>query len=191
MTPLRSALRGVVNPLVLGLALGFAIIAGARAEVPEPAGYRQDDYRGEVPNTLKGATVVSAYQLRRMMLQEPVVVIDVLPQPPRPENLPATTFWHPPAHADIPGSIWLANVGYGGLSPETENYFRKGLDAASFGAYDRKLVFYCKKQCWMSWNAAKRALSYGYTAVYWFPGGVEDWTAAGYPTLSNAPIPTK
>jgi rhodanese-related sulfurtransferase len=43
----------------------------------------------------------------------------------------------------------------------------------------------------MSWNAAKRAVEYGYTAVYWFPGGMQDWTAAGYPTLLNAPIPVK
>jgi len=31
----------------------------------------------------------------------------------------------------------------------------------------------------------------GYTAVHWFPGGVKDWTAAGRPTLPNAPLPVK
>jgi rhodanese-related sulfurtransferase len=43
----------------------------------------------------------------------------------------------------------------------------------------------------MSWNAAKRAVEYGYTSVYWFPDGMKGWTEAGYPTLLNAPVPVK
>ena len=171
--------------LVLGLAMPAA------AEVPEPSDYRQDNYKADVPATLKGATVIGAKQLHEMMMREAVVVIDVLPQPPRPEGLPATTLWHPPAREDIPGSIWLANVGFGGLSTEMDAYFRKALERVSFAQTDRKLVFYCLEKCWMSWNAAKRALEYGYKAVYWFPGGTQDWIAAGYPTLLNAPVPVK
>jgi PQQ-dependent catabolism-associated CXXCW motif protein len=175
--------------LVLGLGLGLA--GPLRAEVPEPAGYRQDDYRAEVPATLKGATVIDARQLHDMMASEAMVVIDVLPQPPRPAELPATTLWHPPARRDIPGSIWLANVGFGGLPAEMDAYFRQALEGVTLGRKDRKLVFYCEASCWMSWNAAKRALEYGYTAVYWFPGGMQAWTEAGYPTLLNAPVPVK
>jgi rhodanese-related sulfurtransferase len=32
----------------------------------------------------------------------------------------------------------------------------------------------------MSWNAAKRALSYGYTNVYWFYNGIDDWFFENY-----------
>ena len=173
------------------LILGLAIAIPAAAEVPEPSDYRQDNFRADVPATLKGATVVDARQLHDMMARDAVVVIDVLPQPPRPADLPATTLWHPAARHDIPGSIWLANVGFGGLSAEMETYFKQALEGVSLGQKDRKLVFYCEAKCWMSWNAAKRAVEYGYTAVYWFPGGMQDWTAAGYPTLLNAPIPAK
>ncbi|WP_395014671.1 PQQ-dependent catabolism-associated CXXCW motif protein [Dongia sp.] len=173
------------------LILGLGLAGPAVAEVPEPADYRQGDYRAEVPATLMGATVVDAKQVHAMMVKEAVVVIDVLPQPPRPAELPATTLWHPPARHDIPGSIWLANVGFGALSAEMEGYFRKALEAVSLGAKDRKLVFYCEASCWMSWNAAKRAVEYGYTAVYWFPGGMQAWSEAGYPTLLNAPVPVK
>ena len=171
--------------------LGLAVAWPAAAEVPEPSDYRQDNYRADVPATLKGATVIGAKVLHDLIAKEPVVVIDVLPQPPRPAELPATTLWHPAARHDIPGSIWLANVGFGGLSPEMDAYFRQALAGVSFGQMDRKLVFYCEAKCWQSWNAAKRAVEYGYQAVYWFPGGMQDWTAAGYPTLLNAPIPVK
>ena len=173
------------------LLLGLYFATPAFAEVPEPTDYRQDNFRADVPATLKGATVIDAKQLHDLMTREAVVAIDVLPQPPRPADLPATTLWHPAARHDIPGSIWLANTGFGGLSVEMDAYFRRALEGVSLGAKDRKLVFYCEAKCWMSWNAAKRAVEYGYTAVYWFPGGMQDWTAAGYPTLLNAPIPVK
>lgn len=163
----------------------------AAADVTEPDGYRLDDYRAETPMTLQGATVVDARELHGLMLRDAVVAIDVLPQPPRPSELPATTYWHPPARYDIPGSIWLANVGYGKLSDATDRYFQESLEKISFGDKARKLAFYCEAQCWMSWNAAKRALGYGYRSVYWFPGGVQEWIAAGFPTMRNAVIPVK
>jgi PQQ-dependent catabolism-associated CXXCW motif protein len=173
------------------LILGLALAIPAAAEVPEPSDYRQDNFRADVPATLKGATVIDAKQLHDMMAKDAVVVIDVLPQPPRPADLPATTLWHPAARHDIPGSIWLANTGFGGLSKEMDAYFRQALAGVSLGQKDRKLVFYCEAKCWMSWNAAKRAVEYGYTSVYWFPDGMKGWTEAGYPTLLNTPIPVK
>jgi hypothetical protein len=33
------------------------------------------------------------------------------------------------------------------------------------------LCFYCLADCWMSWNAAKRALSLGYSNVAWYREG--------------------
>jgi PQQ-dependent catabolism-associated CXXCW motif protein len=49
-------------------------------------------------------------------------------------------------------------------------------------------VIYCHRNCWLSWNAAKRAISYGYRNVYWFPDGMEGWRAAGLPTASAEPL---
>ncbi len=83
--------------------------------------------------------------------------IDVLPQAPRPKNLPADVVWRDKPRFDIPGSLWLPDTGYGELAPVMLDYFRRGLDKALAGGA-RPLVFYCLKDCWMSWNAAKRAL---------------------------------
>ena len=41
-----------------------------------------------------------------------------------------------------------------------------------------------------SWNAAKRAIRYGYHNVYWFPDGVEGWRATGQPTATVEPEAT-
>jgi PQQ-dependent catabolism-associated CXXCW motif protein len=44
------------------------------------------------------------------------------------------------------------------------------------------LIFYCQSnQCWMSYNAALRAIHMGYTNVLWYRGGLEAWKAAGQP----------
>ena len=42
-------------------------------------------------------------------------------------------------------------------------YFADGLERAARGDQSTPLVFYCLADCWQSWNAAKRALSLGYT----------------------------
>ena len=49
------------------------------------------------------------------------------------------------------------------------------------------LLFYCLKDCWMSWNAAKRAIALGYRHVYWFPEGTDGWTEAGGTLQAGAP----
>jgi rhodanese-related sulfurtransferase len=41
----------------------------------------------------------------------------------------------------------------------------------------------------MSWNAAKRALSYGYTNVDWYSDGTDGWQEAGGMVDSVRPLP--
>lgn len=185
-------LRLIATLVLLLFAMAdYATLAIGSGSAPEPPDYRLDNYRSPTPATLKGAIAVSAGGLRHLMMSKPIVVIDVLPQPPRPANLPSTTLWRLPTRLDIPGSVWLANTGYGQLSPEMDGYFRTSLDRLTFADKTHALAFYCEAGCWMSWNAAKRAIAYGYRHVYWFSGGMQDWNAAGYPVLPNLPLPLK
>jgi PQQ-dependent catabolism-associated CXXCW motif protein len=105
----------------------------------------------------------------------------------RPPNLPAGTVWRDRRRDNIPGSVWLANVGYGALSEEIEAYFRRALEEVTAGDSDRPLVFYCLMECWMSWNAAKRAVALGYSRVHWYPEGTDGWAAAGLPLAEARP----
>ena len=41
----------------------------------------------------------------------------------------------------------------------------------------------------MSWNAAKRVLSYGYPNVAWYPEGTEGWERANLPVAEAQPEP--
>jgi rhodanese-related sulfurtransferase len=41
----------------------------------------------------------------------------------------------------------------------------------------------------MSWNAAKRILTYGYTNVAWYPEGTDAWERAGLELTEAQPEP--
>ena len=172
--------------LVLAV-LALTTLAQAQDDVPEPEGYRTEDYRAPVPATLSGARVLTTAEAEAIWRAKAGVFIDVLPRAPKPPNLPAATVWRDKPRLNIPGSIWLPDTGYGKLADRTEDYLRRGLVRASGGNDATLLVIYCQADCWMSWNAAKRALSYGYRHVAWYPDGTDGWVFADLPVTRSEP----
>src|SRR5262249_19197376 len=144
--------------VVCSIAFVPVTASGQDAPIPEPGGYRMDDYRAPTPATLKGARVLTTREAADLWRAGTAVFIDVMPQPPRPAGLPPGTIWRDKPRRNIPGSVWLPDTGYGALAAATENYLTNGLAHASGGDQTKMLVFYCQKHCWMSWNAGKRAL---------------------------------
>ncbi len=174
------------------IVLLVAPVVGSKASddrPPEPADYRMEDYRSPTPASLSGARAVDTENAFRLWQEKSAAFIDVLPHVPKPANLPPSTVWREKRHDNIPGSLWLADVGYGAISAETRAYFVKGLEKASAGDKTRAVVFYCLANCWMSWNAAKRAMTLGYTNVVWYPDGTDGWSAAGHELQEGRPEP--
>jgi PQQ-dependent catabolism-associated CXXCW motif protein len=175
------------RPLVALLLL--TIPAHAQDKPPEPERYRTDDYRSSVPATLAGARVLSTEEAEAIWRAGKAVFVDVLPRPPKPQNLPEGTIWRDKPRFNISGGVWLPDTGYGMLAAATEDYFREGLARATGGDMAKQLVIYCQADCWMSWNAAKRALSYGYSNVAWYPDGTDGWQRANLPVEESQPVP--
>jgi PQQ-dependent catabolism-associated CXXCW motif protein len=173
-----------------GIALAMVVAAQVRAaEVVEPDGYRLEDYRAPTPATLRGARVVTTDEAEHLWRSQAASFVDVMPRPPRPRNLPEGTLWRDKPRPNIPGSIWLPDTGYGELAPSMADYFANGLQKATGGDRARMVVVYCLTNCWMSWNAAKRASALGYSKVVWFPEGTDGWLAAGLPVQDSTPEP--
>jgi PQQ-dependent catabolism-associated CXXCW motif protein len=168
-------------------ALALTSPAYAQENAPEPEGYRTDNYRAPVPATLAGARVLATGEAEVIWRAGVGVFIDVLPHPPKPQNLPAGTIWREKPRLNIPGSVWLPDTGYGTLAAATEDYLREGLARATGDDKTKLVVIYCQADCWMSWNAAKRALSYGYSNVAWYPDGTEGWQRADLPVEDSQP----
>lgn len=156
--------------------------------VAEPEGFREEPYRGPVPAGLAGATTVGTEEARRLWEEGGAAFIDVLPRDVRPADLPAGTIWRDRPHDTIAGATWLPNVGYATLPPEDAAYFEGGLAAVTDGDRARPVLFFCREECWMSWNAAKRALALGYPNVYWYPGGADGWARAGHAVARADPL---
>jgi PQQ-dependent catabolism-associated CXXCW motif protein len=165
----------------------LASAAARGGDVPEPDGYRTGEYRAPTPATLRGARVVTTAEARQLWDAKDALFVDVMPHAPRPANLPAGTIWRERPRQSIPGSVWLPDTGYGELAPVTESYLRDNLARVTGGNRARLLVFYCLKDCWMSWNAAKRALAMGYTNVAWYPDGTDGWTSDDLPLEQATP----
>ena len=177
------------RPLAAALvAAMLAVPALAQQQEPfEPEGYRTDNYRAPVPATLEGARVLTTAETEAIWRAKNGAFIDVLPRAPRPKNLPAGTVWRDAPRKNIPGSIWLPDTGYGTLPPAMDDYFQRGLARASRGDKAALLVIYCLADCWMSWNASKRALADGYSNVAWYPDGTDGWDRATLPTEEAQP----
>jgi PQQ-dependent catabolism-associated CXXCW motif protein len=179
--------------VLLGLVSGLAVIITADVhgedQVPEPTEYRTKEYRAPTPAGLAGARVVSTDEVERLWQDKSAVFVDVLPRAPRPANLPPGTIWRDKPRLNIPGSIWLPDTGYGELAPATEEYLRVNLERATGGDRTKLLVIYCLRDCWMSWNAAKRILSMGYANVAWYPDGTDGWSDTLLPVTEAQPQP--
>ena len=193
----RQARGGTVRALVFGITVGpwalpgvpAALAVGEDCVPEEPSGYRMSDFRAPVPCTLAGAAVVSTDALWRMVERDPPLLIDVLPSPRRPAGLSEDDLWLPPERHSIPEAVWLPNTGFGVLPVEEERYLRANLERLTGGAPSRSVVIFCLADCWMSWNAARRAVAWGYTSVIWYPDGTDGWEEAGLPLAEVSPVP--
>ena len=170
-------------------AVAFALLMAAplmaaplAAQVAVPDGYRMSDYDAPVPDDLPGAEVVDDDAAHALWRSGRVAFIDVMPDLPRPKALPADALWLGRARHSVPGAIWLPLAGFGALDAAGQVQFDAGLRYATGGDSDAPVLFLCRDACWMSWNAARRALEQGYTRVFWYPAGSTGWTFWDWPT---------
>ena len=166
----------------------FAAFAAAGSDtVQEPEGFWSGPINSAVPATIAGGKVIHAEALAQLLDQTPPLVIDVSNEPARPAGMAPDAPWLPLPQKVIPGAVWLPGAGIANIAPETDALFRKLLSQMTAGDLDHPVVIYCHERCWLSWNAAKRAIGYGYRQVHWFPEGVEGWRAAGKATVVAKP----
>lgn len=168
-------------------AAAAALLLACRSVVPEPENYWAGPTDAPVPGTLRGGRVLHTAALQRLLGEHPVL-IDVSSAARRPQALAPGAVWLPPPHLDISGSLWIPGAGLAAIAPDIDVLYRETLRAATDGRWDRPIVVYCHRHCWLSWNGARRAVSYGYRNVWWYPDGVEGWRAAGGATAAAEPL---
>jgi PQQ-dependent catabolism-associated CXXCW motif protein len=180
------------NRSILALAIAFAVAGSAFGKDASPGtdpatGYRIGNYRAPTPASVPGALTISTKDAQAM-IAEGAVLIDVLgAKGGGPDPLDGE--WRlTERHETIAGAVWLPNVGTGTLDAQMTRYFHEQLARLAGPPPGRALVIFCQADCWMSWNAAKRAASWGYDKIAWYPLGTDGWRDAGLPLVA-APTP--
>jgi PQQ-dependent catabolism-associated CXXCW motif protein len=121
------------------------------------------------PSSVPGGKVITTKGLVGLVQgkQVPYMIFDVLGGP---EVVPGA----------IP-AVWMSQPGT--FNDQVQQQFTQAMRQGTQGRNDTVLVFYClSNHCWMSYNAALRAIYAGYKNVLWYRGGIEAWKAAGLPT---------
>jgi len=149
-------------------------------------GYRISHYRSPTPESVKGGEVISTetlWSLLQATNSEPIL-INVLPL-----DAFQGVYIKNSGEPQIPSSYWLANVGNGVLDKLWMSYFKHHLKTLRQQRPDAPIVFYCKADCWMSWNAVTRAHKLGYNNLYWYADGVDGWSEANFTLVLGRPEP--
>ncbi|WP_305856802.1 rhodanese-like domain-containing protein [Balneatrix alpica] len=146
-------------------------------------GYRLEHYRSPTPLQHEQAQVLDTQALQQLLLAQPhSLLINVLPL-----SYQHGRFIEDQPVQQLPGSYWLPNVGKGQLSDDWLAYLQQHLQQWQAQQPGAPLVFYCRSDCWHSWNAAKRAAELGFAPLYWYRDGVDAWQQAGLPLDQGRP----
>ena len=181
-----SMLKSVCTALVVTLiSLGVTCSYAEQSDLFNSEGYRSTLYRSPTPNFHELANTINPQQLLALQKKQPeVVLIDVYRNPWLRGH-----FIRQDEHNNIPNSLWLANCGDGSLNKRWMAYCQTSLEQATAGNKAHPIVFYCRSDCWLGWNAVKRAHHLGYSNLYWLRDGVDGWKQANLPLEPAQPIP--
>lgn len=175
----------IQRALILTTSLLATSIILADTNLFSADGYRINHYRSPTPLTSEYGRTLDTDALQQLLREQPNTrLIDVY----RRQWL-LGHFIEDEAHANLPNSLWLANTGDGDLDAQWQTYFQQHLVNASQGNRTWPMVFYCRSDCWLGWNAVKRAHHLGYTNLYWYRDGIDAWQQAGLPLIPAQPIP--
>ncbi|ORU89600.1 MAG: hypothetical protein A6F71_01135 [Cycloclasticus sp. symbiont of Poecilosclerida sp. M] len=191
----KPSLNAQTNQYFLSWALYALIFFGLSAchfsQAKQTETYRGLPYHAPTTQTPpQGVKRISADDLAGLLSSEnKPVLIDVYGAIFREESLDFDGAWLvSSSRKNIPGSVWLPNVGKQELKPVVEQYFRDQLTQLTHENKSKVLVIYCIEDCWMAWNAAKRSNEWGYTNVLWFREGVDGWNDNNWQLQDSEPV---
>lgn len=184
-------MRKIAALLLAWSVAGLSMSMADEAVFDPVSGYRIAHYRSPTPDSVPGGKRIMAADVSELVAARRAVLVDVMPSEGGRPN-PETGQWYLlKPHLNIAGSAWLADVGQGVLTPDQSAYFTENLARLTDGDRSRALIFYCKADCWMSWNAVRRAAALGYQNIYWLSEGVDGWSDWGGNLVDASPVPLR
>lgn len=146
----------------------------------DAAGYRIAHYRAPVRQAPPGTGRIAPEAAAQLRAGRDALFIDVLPA--EGGHRGADGRWRlAMSHDSIPGAHWFPDAGRGALAPGIGPWFARGIARLTRGRRDAMLILFCRADCWMGWNAARRLRAQGYTNIWWLAEGTDGWRDLGRP----------
>lgn len=146
-------------------------------------GYRSARYRAPVHGDPRPAIRIALPAALMLVPGRDALFLDVMPAEGGARDKASGRWRLSQRHETISGAIWYPEVG------------RAPVDATLWEAFVRTarragkpVVVFCRVDCWMSWNAARRLAEGGVRNVLWFAEGTDGWHAAGRPLVTGRPV---
>lgn len=180
----------------LALILVAAAVLTGMAPAPAPndpalfdaEGYRSARYRAPVKADPAPARTISLAAALALDPAGGALFIDVTPAEGGVRD-PASGVWTLAAeHLTIPGAVWLPETGRAPVDARLWAALEARIIAARAKAPRTPVILFCRIDCWMSWNAARRLASRGIADVRWLAEGTDGWHGAGRSLVAAVPI---
>lgn len=123
------------------------------------------------PNSLPGAEVVKAADVRKLVAEGAVIVDTRSEKEYKAKRIPQAVFvpYHEKSLKDV------------AFDPAKDDF----RDLAKLDK-DKPTIFSCNgAECWKSYKASKAAVAAGFKKVYWFRGGLPEWESTGLQVAQN------
>lgn len=151
------------------------------------AGFRTAHIRSPVSRAPDGTARIAVPAAADIWRSREAIFIDVLPAEGGVAD-PKTGRWRlAEPHSSIPDAFWFPGAGAGEPPMTVTLWFARGVASLTRGQKGKMIVVFCKADCWLSWNAARRLASSGYSNVWWLAEGVDGWREAGMPLAPVRP----
>ncbi|AKM11827.1 rhodanese [Croceicoccus naphthovorans] len=138
-------------------------------------GYRSARYRAPVDRDPRPAARLALPAARLLTPGKDALFIDVLPAMGGVRDA-ATGKWRlGEEHLTIPGAIWHPEAGRSDADPLLWRALADTVAEARRKRPHLPVILFCRTDCWMGWNAARRLASEGYGNVWWLAEGIEGW----------------
>jgi len=188
MVAVIAALAVPVAPAARAAPESPAASAPAAAALFDDAGYRIARYRSPVRSDPAPAAALPLAAALALVPGEDALFIDVMPAEGGVRD-PVSGAWRlSTRHLTIPGALWHPEAGRAPVDAALWQALVGAVRAARRTAPDRPVVLFCRTDCWMSWNAARRLAAAGIGNVHWLAEGTDGWHAAGKPLVTARPV---
>lgn len=176
----------------------LACIGGApapAAQAPETAlfdagGYRAARYRSPVKADPAPALPITLAAALALAPDRDALFIDVMPAEGGVRDPVSGAWTLGEEHLTIPGALWYPETGRAPVDPLLWSALEAKVREVRRAAPGRPVILFCRIDCWMSWNAARRLAQAGLGNIHWLAEGTDGWHSAGRALVVAVPVVT-